>query len=153
LFYRLNVVTLDLPPLRERDGDVELLAEEFVKTLAARYQVPVPSLSPEVIAAIRSHSWPGNVRELRHAIERALLLSPPGTLDPAELSLSTAPSVAGTASRGAIPYPATLSEISAAAANAALKDCDGNKSAAARELGISRARLQRLLDREEDDGE
>jgi DNA-binding NtrC family response regulator len=72
---------------------------------------------------------------------------------PAELSLSTAPSVAGATSRGAIPYPATLSEISAAAANAALKDCDGNKSAAARELGISRARLQRLLDREEDDGE
>ena len=153
LFYRLNVVTLELPPLRDRDGDVELLAEEFAKTLAARYRVPIPSLSPEVKAAVRSHSWPGNVRELRHAIERALLLSPPGTLDPAELALSTRMSGAGAASGGAIPYPATLRDISAAAANAALKNCDGNKSAAARELGISRARLQRLLDREEDDGE
>ncbi len=149
LFYRLNVVFLDLPPLRERGGDVEMLAEKFTKTLAARYQVPVPPLSAEVVAAIRSHSWPGNVRELRHAIERALLLSPPGTLDAAELALSPA---AATGNARGLPFPVTLKEINTAAADAAVQSCNGNKSAAARQLGISRARLQRLLNHE-DDGE
>ena len=149
LFYRLNVVALELPPLRDRGGDVELLAREFAKTLAARYRVPVPELSPEVIAALRAHDWPGNVRELQHAIERALLLSPPGTLDPAELALDS--TVLRATASEALPFPATLKEINAAAANAAVKFHDGNKSAAARQLGISRARLQRLIEHGEDD--
>ncbi len=148
LFYRLNVVTLELPPLRDRGGDVELLAREFAKTLAARYHVPVPELSPEVIAALRAHDWPGNVRELQHAIERALLLSPPGTLDPAELALDS--TVPRETTSEALPLRATLKEINAAAANAAVKLHDGNKSAAARQLGISRARLQRLIEHGED---
>ncbi len=149
LFYRLNVVTLELPPLRDRGGDVELLAREFAKTLAARYQVPVPELSPEVIAAVRAHDWPGNVRELQHAIERALLLSPRGSLDPAELALDS--TVRPETTSEALPFPATLKEINAAAANAAVKLHDGNKSAAARQLEISRARLQRLIEHGEDD--
>jgi transcriptional regulator with PAS, ATPase and Fis domain len=149
LFYRLNVVTLELPPLRDRGGDIEVLAKEFAKSLAARYQVPVPEVTPEVLAAIRAHSWPGNVRELQHAIERALLLSPPGTLDPSELALhSTHESGTNT---GGLPFPATLRDINTAAANAAVSYCDGNKSAAARQLGISRARLQRLLEHGDDD--
>lgn len=149
LFYRLNVVALELPPLRDRGGDVELLAREFAKTLAARYRVPVPELSPEVIGALRAHDWPGNVRELQHAIERALLLSPPGTLDPAELALDS--TVLRETTSEVLPFPATLKEINAAAANAAVKFHDGNKSAAARQLGISRARLQRLIEHGEDD--
>lgn len=101
------------------------------------------------LTALRAHSWPGNVRELRHAIERALLLSPPGTLDAVELAVTET-----TAARaaGPIPFPASLREINAAAARAMLDACRGNKSAAARELDISRARLQRLMDGEEDDG-
>jgi len=97
-----------------------------------------------MLAAIRAHSWPGNVRELQHAIERALLLSPPGTLDPRELALN--PTHTADASTGVLPFPATLRDITTAAANAAVAFCDGNKSAAARQLGISRARLQRLLE-------
>ncbi|UCD22965.1 MAG: sigma-54-dependent Fis family transcriptional regulator, partial [Gemmatimonadota bacterium] len=85
LFYRLNVVSLELPPLRERGRDVELLARVLAASLAERYGMPVPRLSPELLVKLRTHSWPGNVRELRHAIERSLLLSKAGTLDPAEL--------------------------------------------------------------------
>lgn len=143
LYYRLNVVALTLPPLRERGRDVELLAVAFLEELARRYALPVPALRDDVRQALRRHAWPGNVRELRHAIERALLLSPPGTLDAAFLSAHAARSAGG----GALPFPATLDEIEAAAAAAAVELHDGNKSAAARALGISRTRLQRLLDR------
>jgi two-component system response regulator HydG len=143
LFYRLNVVSLELPPLRERGEDVELLAEAFVAALAARYRLPAPPLTAEVRAALRAHRWPGNVRELRHAIERALLLSEPGRLDPGELILEGAPAGRAAGSAGG---PATLAQIISAAVEAALARHGGNKSAAARELGISRQRLQRILD-------
>ncbi len=148
LFYRLNVVSLELPPLRQRGGDVELLAEAFIAALAARYRLPCPELVSNVRAALRAYSWPGNVRELRHAIERALLLSEPGTLSPAELTPRTgASAVAPHGPAG----PATLAQVIAAAVEAALARHDGNKSAAARELDISRQRLQRILDHADDD--
>lgn len=144
LFYRLNVITLTLPPLRDRGDDVEVLAGTFAQKLAERYGLPLPRLSAEVRASLRSHSWPGNVRELRHAIERALLLSEPETLDPAHFAPQRR--VLPTSGTGAIPFPATLDQVMAAAARAALEQHDGNKSAAARQLGISRARLARLLE-------
>jgi two-component system response regulator HydG len=145
LYYRLNVVTLTLPPLRERLGDIDVLAEHFARRLAQRYDLPVPALSGDVRAALRGYSWPGNVRELQHAIERTLLLSDPGTLDPRHLvRAATTPPRGG---EGPIPFPASLDEIQTAAARAAVVQHGGNKTAAARELGISRARLQRLLER------
>jgi transcriptional regulator with PAS, ATPase and Fis domain len=142
LFYRLNVVAIALPPLREREGDVEVLAEAFANRLAAQYGLPVPALSSEVRAALRRHRWPGNVRELRNAVERALVLSPPGTIDPVELRLE-----AGEApGDGRLPFPADLATIARAAAHAMLEETGGNKSEAARRLGISRPRLLRLLE-------
>ncbi len=148
LFYRLNVVSLELPPLRERGGDIELLAEAFIAVLAARYRLPCPELAPNVRAALRAHTWPGNVRELRHAIERALLLSEPGTINPAELT----PRARDTLSAAPVAHgPATLAQVIAAAVEAALARHGNNKSAAARELGISRQRLQRILDHTDDD--
>jgi len=147
LFYRLNVVHLVLPPLRERGGDIVLLAERFAAQLAARYAVPAPRITATVRTALLGHRWPGNVRELRHAIERALLLSPPGTLEPGELTpAAPAPATEGPVN-GGLPFPAPLDDVLFNAAQAALDLNDGNKSAAARLLGISRARLQRLLDR------
>jgi DNA-binding NtrC family response regulator len=145
LFYRLNVVHLVLPPLRERGADVIVLAEAFAVTLARRYGVPEPRVTMEVRAALQRHTWPGNVRELRHAVERALLLSTPGTLDAGELAPASAASAAPATS--ALPFPAPLRDITHAAARAAVDLHAGNKSAAARQLGISRSRLQRLLDR------
>jgi two-component system response regulator HydG len=148
LFYRLNVVALVLPPLRERGEDVELLARTFVNRLARQYGLEVPEMPDTVLAALRAHGWPGNVRELRNAIERALVLSRPGTLELAELSgdRGTAPGTTGT-----LPFPATLKAITQAAAQAMLQVVGGNKSEAARRLGISRPRLQRILDGQGDD--
>jgi DNA-binding NtrC family response regulator len=148
LFYRLNVVALVLPPLRDRGEDVEVLAEAFAGRLAGQYGLPVPAITPEVRDALRAHSWPGNVRELRNAIERALVLSAPGTLDLAELPSHR---IAEASRDGALPFPATLRAITQAAVQAMLARVSGNKSEAARTLGISRPRLQRILDGQGDD--
>jgi DNA-binding NtrC family response regulator len=143
LYYRLNVVRLVLPPLRQREADVELLARTFVERIATGYALPVPPVGPDVMAALRAHRWPGNVRELRNVIERAVVLSPPGALvlEPLEERGETSPAPAS-----ALPFPAPLEEIVRAAALAMLELTGGNKSEAARRLGISRPRLQRLLD-------
>jgi DNA-binding NtrC family response regulator len=142
LFYRLNVVALTLPPLRDREGDVELLAETFISRIATDYGLPVPPLTPELRAELRGYRWPGNVRELRNSIERSLVLSPRGTLRKEEMGMRSEEIQA----EGVLPFPATLAVLTRAAAVAMLQLTDGNKSAAARRLGISRPRLQRLLD-------
>jgi two-component system response regulator HydG len=143
LYYRLNVVTLVLPPLREREGDVELLARTFVGRIATSYGLPVPELTPETRAALRAHRWPGNVRELRNALERAVVLSTPGTLKLGPLDDAGGRAVS---TGGILPFPAPLAEVVRTAAQAMLDLTGGNKSEAARRLGISRPRLQRLLD-------
>jgi DNA-binding NtrC family response regulator len=146
LFYRLNVVALTLPPLRDREGDVELLAETFVSRIATSYGLPVPPLSPEIRTALREYRWPGNIRELRNAIERSLVLSPRGTLRKEEMGMREA----AVRTEGMLPFPSTLALLNRAAAIAMLQLTEGNKSAAARRLGISRPRLQRLLDGTDD---
>ena len=146
LYYRLNVVALTLPPLRDREGDVELLTETFVTRIATSYGMAVPPLTPELRTALREYAWPGNVRELRNAIERALVLSPQGTLRAEELGMRREPP----RSDGVLPFPTTLAALTRAAAVAMLQLCNGNKSEASRRLGISRPRLQRLLDGTDD---
>jgi two-component system response regulator HydG len=145
LYYRLNVVGLTLPPLRHREDDIELLAETFVTRLSGSLGLPVPPLTPEVHSALRLHGWPGNVRELRNAIERALVLSPPGTLRAQELGLIRT-AVDNDGGTGPLPFPADLPTLLRAAAQAMMRLTGGNKSDAARRLGISRSRLQRVLD-------
>jgi len=142
LFYRLNVVMLHLPPLRERGDDVALLAEAFLARFSAQYGLQFPSLSVENRRTLLAHAWPGNVRELRNAIERAVLLSSPGALELGELTQGSA----RTPSADTIPFPARLEDIVRAAAQAMLAATEGNRSEAARRLGISRSRLGRLLD-------
>jgi two-component system response regulator AtoC len=101
LYYRLNVIPLRLPPLRERPGDVPALVDHFVRSFAERYGRPVPLPPPEVLSAARGYPWPGNVRELRNVCERAALMgwdavasllghappAGPGLATPAEFSL------------------------------------------------------------------
>ena len=149
LYYRLNVVALTLPPLRDRDGDVELLAETFITRIATSYGLPVPPLTPELRTALREYPWPGNIRELRNAVERSLVLSPRGTLRLEEMGMRQDT----VRSEGGLPFPATLAVLNRAAALAMLQLTDGNKSAAARRLGISRPRLQRLLEGTDDSNE
>lgn len=142
LYYRLNVVTLSLPPLRERGDDAIRLAEFFLEKLAGQYGIPRPPITNEVRSAILAQPWPGNVRELRNTIERVILLSPPGALDLAELK---GPAAVAPSAPGALPFPASLADIQRAAAQAMLAEAHGNHSEAARRLGISRSRLSRLL--------
>lgn len=144
LYYRLNVVTLELPPLRERGEDVMLLAEFFLTKFSAQYGLPQPAVTAEVRRALLAHAWPGNIRELRNTVERAVLLSPSGTFALGELEYRPLRPTA--TSGGMLPFPAPLAEIQRAAARAMLEATGGNRSAAARRLGISRSRLQRLLE-------
>ncbi|HYW06898.1 MAG TPA: sigma 54-interacting transcriptional regulator [Longimicrobium sp.] len=142
LFYRLNVIALVLPPLRERGDDVVLLAEHFADHFSRDYAVPRPAFTPAVRRALASHSWPGNVRELRNSIERATILGG-GTLREDDLfpaGLAAAPS-----GEGPLPFPATLDQIQRAAARAMLEECGGNKTRAAERLGVSRKGLYALL--------
>lgn len=147
LFYHLSAVTLALPPLRDRGEDVLWIARHLLGVLAHRHGLPVPPLETSARRLLLKHSWPGNVRELRNAIERALLLSPPGTLSSQELPVP--PRAQGTAGtpRGAflLPFPATLEEVMSAAARQALEAHGGNRTEAAKALGISRPRMRRLL--------
>ena len=142
LFYRLNVVPIELPALRARGGDVLLLARAFLARFAREYDVPELDISSAAASALRERQWPGNVRELRNVIERAVLLAAGTSL---ELDAVAEPA-ARTGRAGELPFPATLAEIERAATARMLALCDGNKTESARRLGISRPRLQRLLD-------
>lgn len=143
LYFRLSVITLTLPPLRERGDDLMLIVDALLKELAEHHDLPVPDITPQARRSLLDYHWPGNVRELRNAVERALLLSAPGELDPRELRPQSE-----TIARqgGPIPFPARLDDITVAAANAMLGLANGNRSEAARRLGISRRRLRRLLE-------
>jgi DNA-binding NtrC family response regulator len=140
LYYRLNVVTLELPPLRARGDDVLRLAEYFMRKFCKQYNIAEPTLSAETRRAFLSHPWPGNVRELRNVIERTLLLSTPGRFELESFEAPEAPK-----SAGGLPFPTTLAEVQRAAAHTMLELTGGNRSEAARRLGVSRSRLLRLL--------
>jgi DNA-binding NtrC family response regulator len=142
LFHRLNVVPIELPPLRARREDIPLLARHFLTRFAGEYGLPVPVLSPAAERALAGREWSGNIRELRNLMERTLLLTPKRTLDADDFAEATSVSSVDQD----IPFPATMATITRAAARGMLDYCTGNKSEAARRLGISRPRLQRLLD-------
>ncbi|HEX6925746.1 MAG TPA: sigma-54 dependent transcriptional regulator [Longimicrobiaceae bacterium] len=142
LYYRLNVIPIQLPPLRERGDDVLLLAAHFIRQLAAQYGLPEPPLTNELRGMLLSHPWPGNVRELRNSLERALLLGD-GRLEVSDLF---APPTQPQSTSSGIPFPASLADIERAAARTMLDRLQGNKKAAADALGISRSRLYRLLE-------
>jgi DNA-binding NtrC family response regulator len=142
LFFRLSSVVVTLPPLRERDDDVILIAQRLLESLAQEHDVPLPLLSAEVKRQLRAYPWPGNVRELKNAVERALLLSPPGELQVEELP---SPAQSHAQNAAPFPFPAPLNEITTAVAHATVKWFNGNRSEAARQLGISTKRLRRML--------
>ena len=172
LYYRLRVVEVELPPLRERGGDdVLALAEHFADQYARKYRRGPVRFADRARTLIAAHTWPGNVRELEHAVERAVVLSRDGELDADELGLirpagarrttggipivRLEPPGPGPAESGPapavgddgvhLPPDLALDEAERRYALAILTRCGGNQSAAARQLGISRNKLARLL--------
>ncbi len=150
LYFRLKVVSVPLPPLRDRDDDVLLLARHFVRDFARRFQKPFTDLSPEAEDAFRGYAWPGNVRELRNLIERVVLLEdgPLVRLEhmPSELLGRGSGLPVSTAESRQFGV-ATLAQMEAEHIAEVLRLTDGNKSQAARVLGISRQGLIEKLRR------
>ena len=147
LYYRLNVVPIELPPLRARKGDVLVLARHFLAAFALEYGTGPARFTPAALTAIRDRDWGGNVRELRNTIERAVLLADGATIDAGALE---PPASSRGGAGGELPFPAPLDEIVHAAAVRMLERCGGNKSETARRLVISRPRLLRVLGEEPD---
>jgi DNA-binding NtrC family response regulator len=145
LFYRLNVMPIELPALRERAEDIVPLAVHFLDRFKREYDIPTLELSAAARRALTERRWSGNVRELRNTIERAVLLADGPTLDARDVAEESVPTHTSSA-EGELPFPATIAAITQAAAQRMLALCNGNKSVTARRLGISRPRLQRLLD-------
>jgi DNA-binding NtrC family response regulator len=144
LFYRLNVVHIRVPPLRERREDVKALAEGFLKTYAAKHGRTARTLSTEALALLEAYDWPGNVRELANTIERAVIIADGERV--AEKHLPDALRLAvATGRRGA--RLRTLAELEADYIAETLEAVRGNKSEAARILGISRKNLYEKLAR------
>lgn len=144
LYYRLNVVTIHLPPLRERREDIPLLTEHFLKQFSAAHGKPDLQISPQLMDFLESFSWPGNVRQLRNAIENMVVLARESTLtlDNIPASLDT-DSIADHSEWDA--STTTLSALQRAAVEKALADCHGHRTRAAEALGISVRTLQRKL--------
>jgi two-component system response regulator HydG len=159
LFYRLNVIAIPLPPLRDRIEDVPLLAHHFLRRYADRLGKKVRTFAPEAVELLCSYRWPGNVRELENAVERAVVLARGDAVLPSELppaiSGRTAPLVRELPSGG---EDAALQAMSYAAAkeqalrrfekgyvDALMRACDGNISAAARKAGMDRSNFKRVL--------
>lgn len=135
LFYRLNVVRLHLPPLRERPEDVPALAAHFLAQAAAR-QGRSLSLTSRALARLREYPWPGNVRELRNALERAAVLAPAATLDAADLALGD-PRAAAVGGGATQPLKAQVEALERTVIERALHDAGGNRREAAKALRVS----------------
>ena len=147
LYYRLNVIAIDLPPLRDRRDDITVLADSFLEEIAKNRNETPKKLSPEAAAQLQEYSWPGNVRELENAIERAVILATNGTIHPAALPDKIRQRRSETlVSERTIPNP-SLEAIERAYIMWVLGAEGGNKSRAADVLGIDASTLHRKLSR------
>jgi DNA-binding NtrC family response regulator len=142
LFYRLNVVRIELPPLRARPDDVPALVSHFIDRYSTQYGVAPKAITPDAMAWLQAYDWPGNVRELQNVVERAFALSNADTLTLAALPATLRRSEPGAATRATAH---TLDETERALIADTLAACGGNKNETARRLGIDRQRLYRKL--------
>jgi len=161
LFYRLSVIQIDIPPLRERGEDVRVLAEHYISNFKRRLRKSIDSITPEALAAFRGYDWPGNVRELRNVIERAMILEDGDEITTKYLPRGLArESRAGIESRGGtrpdhIPLPpngVSLEEVEMSLVRQALERSGGNQTKAAELLDISRDQLRYRMKKLEEDG-
>ncbi len=151
LFYRLNVLSLRVPALRERSSDIELLARHFLVSLAEELEQVPSELSPSALERLKGYPWPGNVRELRNCMERAALLGGGATLQADDLELTPPPTSASLTpfvpSAGAsMPFEdLSLRSVEEAVIRHVLLESGGNRSQAARVLGVNRTTLYNKL--------
>ena len=144
LYFRLKVMRIHLPPLRERKEDIPLLARHFLDHFRSVMEKDIAGLAPDALARLMRHSWPGNVRELRHCLEHACILCPGGLIRPEHLP----PEVGASAEALRDPGQGRPG-LSAETLQEALERAQGKKARAARLLGVSRSTLYRMLRREE----
>jgi DNA-binding NtrC family response regulator len=144
LFYRINVVPIRMPALRERPSDIPLLAEHFLKKFRQEHGKPSVKLDGKAIEALATHSWPGNVRELQNVVERLVVLNQSGLILEQEVRPCLAPRLSESAS-GPVALGASVAGAEKAAIEAALKSSGGNRTHAAKALGISRRTLHNKL--------
>jgi len=145
LYYRLNVVAIDIPPLREHKEDIPALVDFFLEKFARESGKPARGITPQAMRALTDFHWPGNVRELQNVLERAVTLSAGATLDAADVQIDNAPSRSAAAASTVLPAGMTLEQWEDDMIREALKRANGNKSAAARALGLSRNALRYRL--------
>jgi two-component system response regulator AtoC len=145
LYYRLNVLPINIPPLRERKEDIPFLAEHFVKKLKKDLGTPVQSISEAAIQRLLEYHWPGNVRELENVIERSMVLATNSVLEAGDVKLDLAPKARPGAADGFLPEGMTLDDYERSIIREALHRANGNKSQAARLLGLTRNALRYRL--------
>jgi DNA-binding NtrC family response regulator len=169
LYYRLSVIQIDIPAIRERGDDMILLAEHYIAHFNARLRKRVRGLSPEVADIFRKYGWPGNVRELRNVIERVMILEDGDVITPAYLPRGLTPedkSTSGLASKGVQlaedkktpgfrlpPDGVVLDEVEMSLVRQAMERSNGNQTRAAELLGISRDQLRYRIKKIEDTAE
>ncbi|MCB1056282.1 MAG: sigma-54-dependent Fis family transcriptional regulator, partial [Acidobacteria bacterium] len=141
LLYRLNTIEIRLPPLRERDGDVELLAEYFLDRHRRHYRKPVVGFEDGALETMSRYAWPGNVRELDHAVERGVLMCRGDHVRAVDLGLRA------DGGSGPVLEDLTLEEVERLLIKKALQRAGGNVKRAAETLGLSRSALYRRLER------
>jgi len=141
LYYRLNVVQLVLPPLRERSQDIPLLVEHSLRHRRQLLGKDIRGVTPEVMRLLLRHDYPGNIRELENIIEFACILSPGGLIEPEHLPKSLRPAIRPPSE----DFPLTMDEVRYHAAKRAVMRNLGNRNAACRELGITKDTLRRIL--------
>ena len=144
LYFRLNVVQLHLPPLRDRPEDIPLLALHFLRTAAKENEKPFRELTADAMKALLAYRWPGNIRELRAAIEHGVVMASGPKITLRDLPASVREAAPSAALRSA-PTSLDLVETELTLIRRALQECRGNRTAAAAKLGISRRTLHRKL--------
>jgi len=154
LFYRLNVLPIRVPPLRERKEDLTALANHFAAKVASELKRPPPVLTPEALEEMRAYPWPGNVRELAHAVERAVIFSTDGRLTAEGLGLGVATgwdpvftSDSGVPPCGLVLHSLAVSDVEGALIAEALRRTGGNRTKAAKLLGLSVRTLRNKLNK------
>lgn len=150
LYFRLNILELVLPSLRERKGDIIILLDFYMEKIARRYGLSCPTLSEQAISDLKQYSWPGNIRELQHVLERAVMLCQHGVVDSHDLALQLKASETNVTE---VKYTSpnfeamTLEEVEKHLIELSLLRTEGNVSQSARELGLTRMAMRYRMDK------